>query len=213
MIWAALALNQKGTRACPWEAPPEQHIGELCSLRPEVLVGNTHKNAMLFTSSVGPVVIFFANGALSPQKCRCINLPLPTNTGILAICVFLIRCGLTVFNGPFFPPGSVPTVCFSLSCSLQQPPCACPSTLPVCQTALPQATKPCNTALLHPREGISSAARQTELRPFLGISSVRWEGLMQKAALTRKSRPCQSVPIREPLLSGALRHTSASVNN
>lgn len=159
MIWAALAPKQKGSRACPWEAPPEQHVGVFRSLQPRVLVGNTHKNAILFTGSVGPV-IFFTNHALSPQeKYRCLNVPFPTNTRILAISVFLTRCGLAVFLAPFLPPGSVPTVCFSLSYSLQQPPRDWPSPWSVC----PWATEPHNTALLHSGEDASSAARQTEL--------------------------------------------------
>lgn len=207
IIWAALALKQKGKRACPWEAPPKQHIGVFHSLWPTVLVGNTHKNAMLFTGSVGPV-IFFANRALSPQeKCRCLNVPFPTNTWILPICVFLTRCGLAVFNAPFLPPGSVPTVCFSLSYSLQQPSWACPSPLSVCHWS-PQHSSPA----LWRGHLLGSRTDRAQL-PSLGISSGRCEGLMQKAAQTRKSCPGQSVHIREPLLSSALRHVAASANN
>lgn len=198
MIWAVLALKQKSTRARLWDASPKYHVRVLCSPRLEMVLGNTHENAILLTRSAGPVVTFSANHALSLQKCRRVNVPLLTNTWILVICIFLTGCVLVVFNGSFFPPGSVLTVWFGFPLlgvfnnHLGLAPLSC---LSLCQTTLLWATKPCKTALLHPGESIFSAARQTEL------SCLSWEGLMQKAALSGKSCRCQSVHIREPLLS------------
>lgn len=123
------------------------------------------------------------------------------------LCLFLTRCGLAVFNAPFLPPGSVPTVCFSLSYSLQQPSWVCPSPLSVCLWS-PQHSSPA----LWRGHLLCSRTDGAQL-PSLGISSGRCEGLTQKAAQTRKSCPSQSVHIREPLLGSALRHVAGSANN
>lgn len=212
MIWAALALKQKGTRAHPWEAPPKQHVG-VASLLTAGGAGWEHLQKCNSVHRLCGASRYFLCKqcplTAEAQVCKCSS----PNTWILAICVFLTRCCLAVFNSPFFPPGSVPTVCFSLSCSLQCPPWACTSLLPVCQTALLQATKPCNIALCTLERASPLWQDRLSSAAFPGTSSVQWEGLMQKAALTRKSCPCQSVCIREPLLSSALRHASAGVNN
>lgn len=106
-----------------------------------------------------PVVISFADNALSLQMCKSSSLD---KHSILANCFFLTRCGLAVFNGPliFFSCFYSPSLFLPCLVSFQPPPCTCPYLLPICWAALLLATKPCCTALLHPGEDkrLSSAA-------------------------------------------------------
>lgn len=176
-------------------------LGASC---PMVLVGNMHKNTTQFTSSGASCYFLCRQCPLTAevQVCRCSS---GDKHSILANCFFLTRCGLAVVNVPLifffllflFPQSGFALFCFSsthtmgLSLSL------------ACLLGWP--TKPCCTALLHPAEEqrLSSAASP-------GYST---RAMLQKAALTRKWCPCQSVPIREPVLSSALRHSSPNTNN
>lgn len=141
------------------------------------------------------------------QVCKCSS---HEKHSVLANCLLLTRWGLAVVNFLWFFYSCFHSPSLVLPClvSLQPSPWACPYFLPACWVAFLLATTPCYKALLHSGEDkrLSSAA-------FPVTPSGQWEGLLQKEALTRKSCPCQSVPIREPGLSSALRHSSPNTNN
>lgn len=173
--------RQRGSRARPCEASLPMA---------EELVGSTHKNATLFTSSAGPGVIFFANDALSAQRCRGANVPLLTNTKSLAICACVTRCGLAAFSGPFLSSWFCPHSAFFPFLFLSVPTLGLPPSL----ACLPDG---CPAGHQHSSASPLQQSDRAPL-PLPGIPWVPWEGPMQKAALTRKSCPCQSIAIGEP---------------
>lgn len=126
------------------------HYGQRCWL-------GTCTKMQCSSQAQRPVVISFADNALSLQMCKSSSLD---KHSILANCFFLTRCGLAVFNGPLiFSPASILPVCFCPALFLFNPHPA-PVPISCLFAALLLATKPCCTALLHPGEDkrLSSAA-------------------------------------------------------
>lgn len=172
----------------------------------KVLVGDMHKTQCKFCGTSTYVLEMMP---LLQEPCRCAKLSL-TNTQILVLCVFFDQMWSCCIYQHFVPSHIFLYSCFFfLFCSLWQLPCAFPSLSLINQTPLPQAPKPC----IAWRGQLLSSKRDWAQLLFQGISPVQREGQMQKATPTRKSRSCQSVPIREPLLSSALRRIAANVNN
>lgn len=200
----------RSTRACLWQVPHSQQSWCLAPKgRKYWLVTCTKCSAVHKFCGTSTYVLEMM--PLLQELCRCAKLSL-TNTQIIVHCVFFDQmwsCYIyqhfvpshIFLHGCFFPflvPFDSYRVLSLLSRLLTRPLFHRPPSL-----ALQLA---CTGQLL-------SSKRDWAQLLFQGISPVQREGQMQKATPTRKSRSCQSVPIREPLLSSALRRIAANVNN